>query len=222
MKIWKTISKPWRKLSITTKFGSAFGLLLALILLVVIISYISLTFVRNETEAVILTSTKIQRLVLEMDGGLEKARRFHRDFFLEYPKIGFEKARERYAQQAVRGIARVITLSAELKQLIAESEVSDALRKSNVDLNLYLSSAKRFSETFSESVEQVTDLAAPDTGLQARLTRHSDTLRDISERADDRRLSDLYRDMRSFEKDYLITRRRPFYAVGIQYRPPFA
>ena len=210
MKVWKIPYQRWREFSITAKFGSAFGLLLALIVSVAITGYVSLTFVRNATEAVILTSTKIQRLVLEMESGMEKARLLHRDFFLQYTKIGFKKARELYAERCIQQIAKVVTLSAELQQLIAESEVSDALRKSDVNLNLYLSSAKRFSDTFLESVELVTTLATPETGLQAQMAQYSVSLRDILDTTDDHSLTNQYRDMRAFEKEYLITRQRPF------------
>lgn len=206
----KSLSQYWRKLSITAKFSSAFALLLALIVLVAITAYAALTLVQNETESAILTSAEIRRMVLEMDGGLENARRLHRDFFLSYPEIGFENARERYAQQSIRKIAEVVALSEELKKLITKSEVTDALRKRNVDLNLYLSSAKRFSDTFSESVELVTILAASETGLQAQLDQNSDLLQDILKSAEDRNLTELYRDMQFFEREYRITRQRPF------------
>ena len=50
------------------KFAAAFGLLLALIVLVSLTSYLALMAVRRQTEAAIVTSMEIQRLVLEMDG----------------------------------------------------------------------------------------------------------------------------------------------------------
>ncbi len=204
----KILAQRWRKLNITAKFGSGFGLLLALIVMVSITGYVSLAFVRNATEAVILTSTEIRRMVLEMDGRMEKARRLNRDFFLQYPKIGFANARKLYARPSVQQIEKVAALSAELKQMISRSEVSNALQKSKVDLNLYLSSAKRFSNTFTESIELVTALAAPETGMQAQMARDSAFLRDLSEF--DHTLTDLYREMQLFEKDYLLTRQRPF------------
>ncbi|MCP4537615.1 MAG: hypothetical protein GY832_10745, partial [Chloroflexi bacterium] len=54
MNLWKTTTQHWRKSSITTKFGTAFGLLLALIVLVSIISYAALTIVHRETNEAIL------------------------------------------------------------------------------------------------------------------------------------------------------------------------
>ncbi|RPJ03676.1 MAG: HAMP domain-containing protein, partial [Deltaproteobacteria bacterium] len=109
----------------------------------------------------------------------------------------------------VRYLSDAAKSSTELKYLIAESNVSDALRNKNVDLNLFLSSTKRFVETSLESVDLVNKLAAPDSGLEARLGHYSELLRETIERADERDLMELYRDMTSYEKEYLITRQRP-------------
>ncbi|UCC63003.1 MAG: adenylate cyclase, partial [Anaerolineae bacterium] len=74
MNRWERLRQRWRELGITAKFASAFGLLLALIVLVSLTSYLALTTVRRQTEAAIVTSMEIQRLVLEMDAGLQRAR----------------------------------------------------------------------------------------------------------------------------------------------------
>ncbi len=222
MNKWRPLSQQWQELSITTKFTAAFGLLLALILLVAISSYVALATVRRQTEAAILTSTEIQRLVLEMDRGLENARRLQRDFFLRYPEIGFSQARDIYALQAIQQIAQVVTLSTELKERIAQADVSDTLRERDVDLNLYLSSAERYADTFLEAVELVTTLAAEETGLQAQLTQHLTSLHDTLEVANDPTLIILCREMQSFAKDYLLTRQRPLlqsaFNVGFRLR----
>ncbi len=209
MNSWKSLAQKWRNLSITAKFSSAFGLLLIMIMSSSIISYFSLDIVRNATEKMILNSTDIQRLVLEMGVGMEKARRLHRDFFLQYPKIGFAEAHERYVQPSLEAIDKVLSISGELRQRISDTDVSNALQERKIDLNLYLSSAKRFSETIVESVELLTTLAVPEKGLEARLVRASASFWDIIGRTGDRYLSDSYHEMRSFEKDYRLTRQRP-------------
>jgi signal transduction histidine kinase/DNA-binding response OmpR family regulator/HAMP domain-containing protein len=63
MKGWKP--RRWRELGITARFTTAFGLLLALMVLVSLISYLALTAVRRQTEA----AMEVQRLALEMDAG---------------------------------------------------------------------------------------------------------------------------------------------------------
>jgi len=207
---WKPLRQRWRELGITAKFSSAFGLLLALIVLVSLTSYLALSAVRRQTEAAIVTSMEIQRLVLEMDAGLQRARQLERDLFLRWPSVGFSQALETYAQRHDGQIARVMALSASLQQLIAESDVSDALRDSKVSLNFYLSAADRYSATFDEAIQLATELATDETGAQARLARNSEVLHDTLQSAGDPDLMVLYREMQSFEKDYLVTRQRPY------------
>ncbi|MBN1146614.1 MAG: GAF domain-containing protein [Anaerolineales bacterium] len=199
----------WRGMGITAKFALAFGALLALIILVSLTSYMTLTAVRRQTEAAIVTSMEVQRLVLEMDASLQRARRLERDLFLRWPSVGFTQALETYSRRHDEEIDQVIALSADLKQLISESDVSQALRESEVSLNFYLSAADRYAATFDEAVDLVTQLAADETGAQARLSQASELLRLALQSADDLTLMALFRDMQSYEKDYLVTRQRP-------------
>jgi signal transduction histidine kinase/ActR/RegA family two-component response regulator len=207
MKIWGSLPALWRNLGITYKFGFAVVLLLAVVVLVALVGFLSLGALR-QAEDVILTSEEIRHLVYEMDGGLEKARRLHRDFFLQYQSIGFDRAHKLYFQPSIEAIARVVAESENLKGLIAGSGVSQALQQRNVDINLYLSSARRFSATFLEMVDLVTALAAPETGLEDRLNRHLEDLAKICEASEPVYL--LFLKMDSFEEHYRVTRQRPF------------
>jgi signal transduction histidine kinase/DNA-binding response OmpR family regulator/HPt (histidine-containing phosphotransfer) domain-containing protein len=204
-------------MSVTLKFGVVFSLLLLTTLLVAVVGYLSLRVVEN-AERVILNSMEIRQRVFEMDGGLEKARRLHRDFFLQYPEIGFSKALDLYFQPSNTVIARVVAQSEELKRLIAGTNVSEALRRRNRDVNLYLSSAKRFSETFLGLVELVTALAEPETGLQDRIRQVAAGLARLARVSAE--LSLLNSEMDSFEKEYRISRRRPDMqsALNVGYR----
>jgi signal transduction histidine kinase/DNA-binding response OmpR family regulator/HPt (histidine-containing phosphotransfer) domain-containing protein/HAMP domain-containing protein len=210
MNRWKLVPKRWRELGITAKFAAAFGVLLVLIVLVSLTSYVALTAVRRQTEAAIVTSMEIQRLVLEMDAGLQRARQLERDLFLRWPMVGFSQALDTYPRKHDEQIGRVMALSASLQQLISQSDVSDALRESEVSLNFYLSAADRYAATFDEAVELVIELATDESGAQARLAQNSEQLRDALQLADEPALMILYREMQAFEKDYLVTRQRPY------------
>jgi signal transduction histidine kinase/DNA-binding response OmpR family regulator/HPt (histidine-containing phosphotransfer) domain-containing protein/HAMP domain-containing protein len=209
MNRWKPLSRRWRQLGITAKFTAAFSLLLALIVLVSLTSYVALRAVSRQTETAIVTSMEIQSRVLEMDAGLQRARQMEKDLFLRWPAAGFSEALETYAQNHDEQLARVVALSASLQQLIAESDVSAALRESEVSLNFYLSAADRYAATFDEAIQLAAQLATDETGAQARLAQNSELLRDALLRADDPAPILLYREMQSFEKDYLLTRQRP-------------
>ena len=196
----------WRNLSITYKLGLAFAMLLSMLALVAAVSYVALRSVRH-AENVILVSAEIRQRVYEMDAGLEKARRLHRDFFLNYPSVGFSKAHELYFQPSITAIARVVALSEDLKRLASGPDVSEALQQRNVDINLYLSSAKRFTQTFLELVDLVTILAAPETGLQDSLDKQMAALAPLTDTSEE--MSRLYLKMLARQKQYQLTRQRP-------------
>jgi PAS domain S-box-containing protein len=210
MKIFQLASQRWRRQGITTKFTLVFALLLLLVMLLMLSSYAMLNTVRRQTESAILTSMQIQRLVLQMSGGLEKARRLQRDFFLLYPQIGYSQAHEIYALQSLEQIDSVAAWSEELQTLIANSDVSDALQSSDINLNLYLFTTQRYAETFNETLDLVTVLADDKTGLLAQLSVNSNSLHlALSQIGEDAWL-DVYRDMLLNEKDYMITRQRSY------------
>ncbi len=193
------------RMSITTRFTLSIGLLLFLIVTVAAAGYLAMDSVRVAGNS-INTSNDILKLVLEMDHGMEKARRLHGDFFLQYPRIGLAKAHELYAQPSARQIARVITDSDELKALAQKVNIGDAIHKAHVDLNLYLSFAKRFADTSIQSVELVTELAAPERGLESQLANCFKKLHDAI--ADNRILTPLFVEMRDDTQEYRISRKR--------------
>jgi len=198
--------RPWRDAGVTTKFALAFALLLAMVLLEGLASLLALNAV-HKAETVIIASTEIRQRVFEMDGELEKARRLHRDFFLQYPSIGFASAEELYFKPSTEVINRVVTLSEELKRRIESAPVSAALRERNNDLTLYLSTARRFADIFRELVAQVTELAAPGTGLEDQLLTVESRLEALAQKQTATLLP--FRKMVAFQRSYMVSRRRP-------------
>ncbi len=197
------------RLSITTKFLIAYGALLGLIIVTAATGFFALGAVEKRADEAINISNEIQRVVLQMDAGLKNARRLEGEFFIRYPTVGFEVARENYANASNVQIDQVIASSETLKDLIANSNVSIALQERNVDLNFYLSAAARYKETFSEAVGLAEQLAAKDTGAEARLQKQSDLLLKSLLTSNDPDLVLLFREMQSYQKDYLLTRQRP-------------
>lgn len=198
--------RTWQNLGITTKFALSFALLLGMILLEAVVNLVALGDVRK-AEDVILTSVEIRQRVFEMDGELEKARRLHRDFFLQYPHIGFLAAQDLYFKPSTEVITNVVASSEELKRLIEGTQVSDALRERNNDLTLYLTTARRFADIFRELVSLVTVLAAPGTGLESQLAAIENELGAAAKRSPSTLLP--YRLMLAHQREYMITRQRP-------------
>jgi len=206
MNTLKRLRDRWRDLGITAKFALAFALLLGMILVEGGVSLLALKDVQK-AEAVILATVEIRQRVFEMDGDLEKARRLHRDFFLQYPHIGFNAAQELYFKPSTEIIAHVITTSEELKRLIDSPSVSDALRERSNDLTLYLSTARRFSDIFGELVSLVTVLAAPETGLEEQLAAIEKRIGVLAARSPGTLLA--FRNVLVHSREYMVSRQRP-------------
>jgi class 3 adenylate cyclase len=207
--------RKWRELSVTTKFGAAFATFLSLIIIVALISFVSLTVVRRQVQEGIVASMEIQRRVLQMDAALQHARLLQRDFFLRWPEIGFEQAKKTYVRANHELISQVTDLSDQLRQLIANSDVSTGLLDRKVDINFYLSAAKRYDATFGEAVDLVSRLAGDDSGAQARLASVSAALYATLHKANDMLAIALYREMQAEEKNYMATRSRPLLQSAI-------
>ncbi|MCG8618359.1 MAG: ATP-binding protein [Desulfobacterales bacterium] len=170
----------WKDKSITTKYGIGISLLFLVVLLVAVTGCMALFYVRT-VENAIGVSREIQNLVLEMDRGMGKSRHLHGGFFLNYPRIGLQKAHEIYAQSAVQEISKVVSISEKLGKNLGKLDTGDAIKTANVDFNLYLSSAKRFADTSIASFELVTELATPETGLEAQLDRELSLLQNVTD-----------------------------------------
>ncbi len=208
------VSPRWQRVSVTTKFSAAFGLFLLLIIFVSAISALTLNEVNRQADET-LDNAALQRLVLEIDSGLQKARLLQRDFFLQYPIIGVSDARQRYGLPAVEQISRVIILSQQLKQVASLKNQAGALGASSpTDLNLYLSAAERNADVFFSSVELVGQLAAPDTGLIANLDRTARVMLNLLTNIDDPALTTHYWEMEAFRQRYLATRQRPYFQAA--------
>ncbi len=196
----------WNNLGLTRKFKLVFNILLSLILLVVFSSYISFLYINKAGEN-IRESMQIERLVLQMDLGQQKARQLIGSFFLHCQLSTLQEAHERYAQPSVREIARVIALSKELKGVLSAKEETSIKGISETDLNLYLASAKRFADTSIEAVELVSSKGAPNHGIQAQL--HNKAILVGKELQAYPQLRIKYSNAIITYKEYLLSKQRP-------------
>jgi len=207
MGLWACISGSWKNgLSIQCRFGLGVGLLLFLTIITAAVMLIGRSRL-PAAEMAMADSIEIQRLVLEMDRGMEEARRLHGDFFLHAPEIGFAAAHEKYAQPSARRIAEVITQSRALKELIGRSPVGEGIRDNQVEVNLYLSFAERFADTSIGAVELFTDLHGAERGLESQLSLVVDEMTAVlSPKCESFRL---LMEMKNRIQEYRIGRQRP-------------
>jgi adenylate cyclase len=206
MKKWQFWSQSWHSLNITAKFSSAFIGLLLILGGVTTTGWLSLNFVRRETQATIVSSIKLQRLVFEMNDALEKARRLERDFFEQWSQTGFLDARQQYAQAHREQIDLVLLISDLLQSLLATDQVSATLRQSNPAVVSYEEMVQQYASSFREAVGLVGDLGMDETGILARLEQISQRVGDILQRSEDSELIELYNQLKLQEQAYLSDR----------------
>lgn len=200
------IPSAWHPSTIAGKLRLCIGLFFLLITCILVSWMWSLRQI-NQARTTIGLCTAIERTVLDMDRLLEKARRLHGDFCVQYSRIGLAEAHVQFAQPSIRLVAEAVTASTELKKMLDQSEVGKDLSQHRVDLNLYLASAKRFGDTSLQSIDLITRLAAPERGLEATLNRLLPQL--SSALAQIPSMVDLNRDLQLSVQRYLTLRQRP-------------
>lgn len=199
------LRRPWNPASIADKLRLSFGFIFALIALIIGTWLWSLSQV-NQARNTIDACIAIERTVLNMDRLLEKSRRLHGDFLLQYSRIGLAEAHVQFAQPSIRLVAEAVATSSELKKMINQSEVGRNLRQHQVEINLYLASAKRFADTSLDSIDLITRLATPETGLEASFDQLLSQLHTAVEFSPP--LRHFTREMRLLYQKYLVTRQR--------------
>ena len=204
--IREKLTKTWSKRSITRKFRLASSAQLLLIGTVALTGLFSLSVVRNKTESAMVTSIKIQRLVFDMNKNLAQARRKETEFFRQWSIIGFEKARQDYAEPHDEQILKVLQIRDELQKLLTSESASEGLRRSNPDLVEYEEKVRNYSDNFREAVGLVGMLGEDQTGVLARADRKSELLHDTLQLASETELIALYNQMQALEKEYLLKR----------------
>jgi len=160
----------------------------------------------NRIETEIDLYREIENSVLDMDRKMEKAKRLHRDFFLYQAKLGLNEAHVQYAQPSVRLISQAVGISSDLKKKISQIGIDHSLRYRNVDLNLYLSSAKRFADTSIQSIELLTRLVAPNDGLEPRFENLAATL--SRETINSPEIKERLHEVVAFYQQYKVARQR--------------
>ncbi len=215
MPLWFRLRNHWLKLSITTKFSLAFGLLLTLIVLVALTGLWAVAAVRQQTEAAIVTSMQIQYLALKMDNRLQQARRLEKEFFLG--QAGGDSTLQSADMVAMheRYTSETITLSNQIHRLTSNPAISSALRQSGGSLTGYSFLAAQYATDFAEAVDLI-------TMQSAALIRGRENFTHLNEIVgSDPALNDLYRQIHSREDEYWLTRREATWQSGLSLLPAF-
>ncbi|GAB6057743.1 hybrid sensor histidine kinase/response regulator [Desulfonatronum parangueonense] len=209
MMIQKAVVRRWRSAPIGFKFGAVMAFMMFLILFTAVIGSIALRMTLNHVESVILTSTEIRELTMEIDRELQHARQLERAFFMQWPRIGFEQAMAASGYQAKQRIRKVIELTGSLRNKLDNSAITLELQEAVLHLEFYLSAAERYAGTFGDAVVLVSELARQETGRQTNLAVLSDIFVERIEMLQANDLLLLFRTYQTWQNLYLGTRQRP-------------
>lgn len=207
--------RKWNGVSVSAKFLLVFSVLLVLILVIAITSYTLLGIIRNEVEQKLLVSTSIQSQVLNMNHSMEKARRLQRDFFLAYPSDGFESANNTYGIAVTQEISNALELNAALQSQISQPEIYIDKEQVNQDLLLYRAVVERNNVIFSQTISDVGELTAKDTGLQFQMQQVLMQIDTIIHQSSNMEVLKAYDEMVGAGQEYLLTQNRPRMQVSL-------
>lgn len=205
----RTLLRFWYDLGITQKFGTIIGAVLTLIIFLTGLHIHFMAASNSRTESDLTASAHIQALVLQMDAGLERARRLKREFSLKYAGYDRFDPNDDIARQIHDQLIKVAEYSDRLRSLIHRSNVSEALRKTHINLNLYFSMATRNRSVFTEMAELVRQQTRAETGLLFRFLETEQALSDLLSQTGNTALMSLFQQCRLHAKDYIVTRQRP-------------
>ncbi|WP_051822611.1 hybrid sensor histidine kinase/response regulator [Desulfonatronum thiodismutans] len=206
--IGSLIREWWRGSSIGVKFAAIMAFMLLLIMLTALTGGIALRTALSHVKSVIVASTDIRELTLEIDRELQYARQLERGFFQQWPRVGFSQAMKSFGEPLQLRIDGVIALTDGLRGKLDDPAISQDLRDAVLYLDFYLSAAKHYAETFAESVLLVSELAKEDTGRQTTLLVISDVLVERMEMLQRGDLLLLFRTAQTWQNRYLATRQR--------------
>ena len=172
----------WRRLSITLKYALAFGAMLLLMFGVALTGYFSLVAVRQQQENTITTSYALQRFALQMDATLEQVHRLEREFFLFYPRVGFDEALQLYAASSLRAMEQLLEDNEQLQQGLAQhGDRQLTLRRATADLEIDLEAVaiagEHYQSLFTEAIGLVEAIHHSEHGLLTDLATNEAQLR---------------------------------------------
>lgn len=176
------LRRRWNSLGVVGKLSVTLGFMLALVLFVGLVASVALENVRRRTDDVVGRSMHIQRLALELESGIQKARHAEKSFFLRWPSIGFEKARDTHAVHCVELIENAGLICEQLRSALDQAHDSGLEQQAfKLDTALLSECTSRYAASFRESVAVVELLAGQPDGLQPRLTAIADELEALIE-----------------------------------------
>jgi len=203
--MWNRLRLFWGELRLNSKLGISYGALLALLVMTALSGYLMLIVVQNKTQSALQVSMDIQRQVLEIKAGIERARKMQKDFFISWDRPVVTQAMVLSSRKVAGQIQEMKDHSRRLKELIAQAGFDSKYAESQINLNFFLSAADRFSTTFHEA----TTLRIAWMRLYNELRQHQEELYQGVLSARSPAIEAWFWQMQANTNEYLRSRERP-------------
>jgi diguanylate cyclase (GGDEF)-like protein len=193
------------RLNIASKISISFGLLLAIILVELGVSFVALNLILDSTSS-IQVNTEIVRVVLNMSRNWESAQRLQKTYFYESASISSEQSYKLYALPASVKIDEIIRDGARLKQINRSYLEKSPLFDKESELNLILAEISQYATTLQDATDLELQLYSANGGLDQDLESKAQSLLQqlqITNQSPDM-LSIFYR-IRFFDEQYMIS-----------------
>ncbi|WP_147822397.1 hybrid sensor histidine kinase/response regulator [Salidesulfovibrio onnuriiensis] len=155
------LQRRWKGLGVVGKLSITLGLMLTLVIFVGLVATVALENVRSRTDDVVGRSMHIQRLALELESGLQQAHQAEKSFYLKWPTMGFEKARDTYAMRCIALVENAALVNENLQLAIRDARSSGidqgGLARDSEQLSRF---TRSYAESFRETINIVGRLAA--------------------------------------------------------------
>jgi signal transduction histidine kinase/CheY-like chemotaxis protein/HAMP domain-containing protein len=197
------IRRRWGGLGVVGKLSVASGAMLALVFFVGLVAVVALDYLWARTDDVIQHTVQVQRLALQVRGGLLRTHRSEKDFFHSWPTVGLTEARNRHATPCRVALDSVMHDSRLLQDALHRVERS-GLEVSAADrsVEVITMAVADYSDAFERGVGIATQLGHEETGLRARMEA-------LANRAEER--------LAALEKDEMLVLFRNFRHVVLRF-----
>ena len=156
-------------MGIVRKFAVALGSMLALILFVATIGYMSLDILEGKAADIVADSMRMQRLALEVDSRLQLARQAERDFILRVHDLGVEGSRAAYAGEFAERLGEAGRNVAWLQDMERFSANKRDIGKSAARLEELRLAIERYSDYFRQLVEMAATSGVADFAFERKI-----------------------------------------------------
>lgn len=186
--------------TVTRKLVVGFSVIILMTLAVGAVGIFALTTVKNSVDQAIVLDNEVETSAAKIDAAMLNARRYEKDFFLDYPEIGIEAAKVEYIplfSAEIDKIEQIVAQGAALER--EQGHEDDALQFEEI-----AAYAKTYETGFLETVSKIEERGFSDTGLEGAFRNTAQNMETVVSGVNNDHLRADLLAIRRAEKDYLL------------------